>query len=159
MNYYEIGLFFLLQLLNVFLSTLRSFLTIKGNKHSAAFANAISYTFYSAVVKLITSQDMVVVCAVTFITNIIGVYAARGILSVIRKNKLWIFNVTGKTKNVEISIITNMLDSANIKYVYNEVSPNKLYTIQIFSYLPQQSKMIKEILKNYDVKYYIVETK
>ena len=52
-----------------------------------------------------------------------------------------------------------MFATANIKYVYNEVVPNKLYTIQIFSYTQNESGMIKEILENFEVKYYITETK
>ena len=77
MDWVNVGLFFGLQLVNVVLSTMRSILTVKASKHVAAIMNAISYTFYSAVVKLITSQDMYVVCAVTFVTNIIGVYIAQ----------------------------------------------------------------------------------
>lgn len=156
-----IAIFFGLQLINVILSTIRSIVTVKASKHTAALINAISYTFYNGIVKLLTGQEMWVILSTTFITNIIGVYTANFILDKLRKDKLWVFNATFKSKNENLNITTvaNMFTEAKIKYVYNEVVPNKLYTMQIFSYTQKESCMITEILKNFDVKYYITETK
>ena len=157
----SITIFFGLQLVNVILSTIRSIVTVRASRHTAAIINAISYTFYNGIVKLLTAQDMSVILATTFITNIIGVYTANFILDKAKKDKLWVFSATFKSKveNVNIETVVNMLTNANIKFVYNEVVPNKLYTMQIFSYTQKESDMIKEILKNFDVKYYITETK
>ena len=155
----SISIFFGLQLVNVILSTIRSIVTVKANKHISALINAVSYTFYNGIVKLLTAQDMSVILATTFITNIIGVYLANFILDKLRKDKLWVFNATFKSENINIDTVVKMLVSANIKYVYNEVVPNKLYTMQIFSYTQKESDMITEILKNFEVKYYITETK
>ena len=157
----NVSIFFGLQLVNVILSTIRSITTVKASKHTAALINAISYTFYNGIVKLLTGQEMWVILSTTFITNIIGVYAANFILDKLRKDKLWVFNATFKSKveNVNIDTVVSMFTNANIKFVYTEVIPNKLYTIQIFSYTQKESDMIKEILKNFDVKYYITETK
>lgn len=71
---WSIVLFFILQFVNVVLSIMRSVLTVKANKHISVIANTVSYTFYSAIVKLMTGQDMWVVIAATFVTNILGVY-------------------------------------------------------------------------------------
>ena len=157
----SVSIFFGLQLVNVILSTIRSIVTVKASRHSAALMNAVSYTFYNGIVKLLTAQNMSVILATTFITNIIGVYTANFILDKVRKDKLWVFGVTFKAKdeNVNIRTIVNMLTYANIKFVYNEVIPEKLYTMQIFSYTQKESDMIKEILKNFNVKYYITETR
>lgn len=157
----SISIFFGLQLVNVILSTIRSIVTVKASKHTAALINAISYTFYNGIVKLLTAQDMTVILATTFITNIIGVYTANFILDKVKKDKLWVFSATFKAKNenVNINTVVNMFTNASIKFVYNEVIPEKLYTMQIFSYTQKESDMIKEILKNFDVKYYITETK
>ena len=46
-------LFFLLQFINVILSTMKTVLTVKANKHIAMLINTITYTFYSGVVKLL----------------------------------------------------------------------------------------------------------
>lgn len=157
----SIIIFFSLQLVNVILSTIRSIVTVKANKHTAALINAISYTFYNGIVKLLTAQDMVVILSATFITNIIGVYIANFILDKARKDKLWVFNATFKAKNenVYIDTVVKVLSEAHIKFVYNEIIPEKLYTMQIFSYTQKESNMIIEILKNFEVKYYITETK
>ena len=76
----SISIFFGLQLVNVILSTIRSIVTVRASRHTAAIINAISYTFYNGIVKLLTAQDMSVILATTFITNIIGVYTANFIL-------------------------------------------------------------------------------
>ena len=79
-------LFFVLQLINVIMSTTRSILTIKASPRTACIVNAVSYTFYNAIVKLITAQSIAVVVTVTFITNIIGVYLARTWLNKMEKD-------------------------------------------------------------------------
>lgn len=155
----SVGLFFLLQLINVILSTMRSILTINAKPGVAAIFNAISYTFYNVIVKLITSQDMAIIMIVTFLTNLLGVYIAKFILNKLSKDKLWIYNATLKGQKVGINEITEMLKVANIKYVYNTIEENKLYTLQIFAPTQKQSAMIKEILNNYDIKFFATEAK
>lgn len=159
MNFWNIALFFILQLVNVILSTIRSIVMVKANKHISAIVNAVSYTFYNGIVKLLTAQEMSIILITTFATNIIGVYIANFILEKMRKEKLWIFNATFKDKNINIDTIVQMFESAKIKFVYNEIIQNKLYTMQIFSYTQKDSELIKEILKNFEVKYYITEAK
>ena len=77
------GIFFLMQFINVVLSTMKTILTVKANKHVAMLINTVTYTFYSGVVKLLTEQPMVIVLAVTFLTNMIGVYLALYILVIV----------------------------------------------------------------------------
>ena len=159
--YIDFAIFFGLQLINVVLGTLRSILTVSANAHVGAMINAVSFTFYNAVVKMITKQDMEIVLITTFFTNLLGVYLAKAILGMVRKDKLWVFCATIKKRsdNDGIGTVIAMLDNAKIKYVYNTVVPNKLFTMQIFSYNQKESAMITQILKNYNVKYYITETK
>lgn len=159
--YIDIAIFFGLQLINVVLGTMRSILTVKASTHVSALVNAVSFTFYNAVVKMITNQDMTIVLIATFVTNFIGVYIAKWILSIGEKDKLWVFCATVKKRTGDdgIDIVTAMLEKAKIQFVYNVVSPGKLYTMQIFSYSQKESVMITEILKNYNIKYYITESK
>ena len=154
-------LFTVLQLTNVILSTMRSILTVKSTKEVASIVSAISYTFYAAVVRLITEQDMAVVLIVTFLTNLIGVYVANVILNLLRKDKLWIFTATIKDKSADedLAKVRKVLDGAEIKYVFNEVVPNKLYSLQIFSYAQKESTVIRSVLDNYNIKYFITESK
>lgn len=150
---FEVILFFILQLINVVLSTIRSIFTIKGSKHTSAIMNAVSYTFYSAVVKLVTSQDMFVVVSVTFITNIIGVYLANFILEKFKKDKLW--RITCTVGEINATNILSRLSEKNIQKTYYQCD-NKVI-IDIYSYSQGESVLIKEILKDYKVKYCIME--
>ena len=157
MDWVNVGLFFGLQLVNVVLSTMRSILTVKASKHVAAIMNAISYTFYSAVVKLITSQDMYVVCAVTFVTNIIGVYIANWVLEKVKRDKLWRISATVKGRK-KVDAMGKSLGEYNIDYNVTlcEDCEDK-FIFDIFSYSQGESVLIKEVLTNYKVKYCIME--
>lgn len=157
MNWVNVGLFFGLQLVNVILSTMRSILTVKASKHISAIMNAISYTFYSAVVKLITSQDMYVVCIVTFITNIIGVYVANWILEKAKRDKLWRISATVKGQD-KVSGINKRLEKHNISYNITSCEDcEDKFIFDIFSYSQGESVLIKEVLTNYKVKYCVME--
>ena len=46
-----------------------------------------------------------------------------------------------------------------IKFIYNEIVKDGLYTLQVFSYEQKQSTMITSILNNYKIKYYAIESK
>lgn len=159
--YIDLAIFFGLQLINVILGTMRSILTVRASTGVSALINAVSFTFYNAVVKMITNQDMTIVLIATFITNFVGVYIAKWILDIGKKDKLWVFCATVKkrTANDGIDTVIAMLEKANIQFVYNVVVSGKLYTMQIFSYSQKESVMITEILKNYNIKYYITESK
>ena len=86
---WSIVLFFVLNLINVILGTMRSILTVKSTPFVSMIINTVSYTFYSGIVKLVSGQDMIVVLVTTALTNIIGVYIARFILDKAKKDKLY----------------------------------------------------------------------
>ena len=46
-----------------------------------------------------------------------------------------------------------------IKFIYNEIVKDELYTLQVFSKNQKESEMITSILNNYKVKYYAIESK
>jgi hypothetical protein len=71
--------FFISQLINVILSTIKSVLTVKGTKFTATLINTISYTLNAAVINQIGKvDDLFLVCIFTAITNIIGVVLVYG---------------------------------------------------------------------------------
>lgn len=154
-----IGLFFLLQLVNVVLSTLRSVLTVNASPAVASVFAAISYTFYNVIVKLITSQDMMVIIVVTFITNLIGTYLGKLMYNKSQKDKLWIYTATMKTKNVDVDNIMKMLKIADIKYVYTVLEEGVMYSIQVFAPTAGHSTLIKAMFADYGIKYYVIEAK
>lgn len=152
--------FILLTLANVIIQTVKSLVTIKGNKWQAACINAITYALYTYVI-FFTAADGLTLWAKALITgfcNFIGVLIVKWIEEKAQKDKLWIFQVTAKSDSSEVSKIAQMLRQCEIKLVYNEVVKDELYSMQIFSYSQKESEMIKSILENFDVKYCAVET-
>jgi len=73
--------FFIAQLVNVILSTLKSVLTIKGSRIVAASANAISYAINALIIKQISGiNDIFVITGITAVTNFGGVYFSLWLL-------------------------------------------------------------------------------
>ena len=76
-----------------------------------------------------------------------------------KKDKLWIFTATVKDNNETIQKICKALKDMEIKFIYNEIVKDELYTLQVFSKNQKESEMITSILNNYKVKYYAIESK
>ena len=93
--------FFVAQLLNVILSTLKSIITIKGGKRLAAIANAISYGFNTIVIKAIVDVSIEVAIIISVTCNLIGVYFALWITEKMRKDQLWKITATVESDNLE----------------------------------------------------------
>ena len=146
-------IFFLLQFINVVLSTMKTVLTVKASKHIAMLINTVTYTFYSGVVKLMTGQDMFIVLAVTFITNIIGVYIAMFILDKSKKDVLWKIEVTVGSDVAE-ELHDKMTD---VPHSYIAVGKNTLFNF--YCATQKESARVKEIVNEYNAKYFVAESK
>lgn len=147
------GIFFLMQFINVVLSTMKTILTVKANKHVAMLINTLTYTFYSGVVKLLTDQPMVVVLVVTAVTNMLGVYLAMYILEKTRKDVLWKVEVT--VKNEVAEELHNKM--ADVPHSYIEVGKNTLFNF--YCETQKESAKVKEVVKHYNAKYFVAESK
>lgn len=146
---------------NVIIQTVKSLATIKGGKWVAASVNAITYAVYTYVI-FFTAVEGVALwqkALITGVCNFIGVLLVKWIEEKSAKDKLWIFQVTAKTDSDDIQKIGKLLKDCDIKFVYNEIVKDELYTMQIFSYTQKESEMITAVLKNFNVKYCAVETK
>ena len=152
---WSIILFFVLQFINVVLSTMRSVLTVTANKHVSVIANTVSYTFYSAIVKLMTGQDMWIVIAATFVTNILGVYLADFILNKMKKDKLWKFEIAvpiERSKKFHIYMLKN-----NIPYTKYVTSKYMIY--HCYCATQKESQVVVELAKKYNAKVSAYESK
>lgn len=152
----SIAIFTVIQLINVFISTIKSITTINGSKASAAIINAVSYTFGAVITKLITEQSFIVAIIVTFLANIVGVYAAKFFLEATKKEKLWLYLAT-ITSEEEQQRVEQELKYRNIKFTLL-TAENDRYFITIFSYSKAESAFIIEILKQYNIKYSVIES-
>ena len=152
----SIAVFTVIQLINVFISTIKSITTINGSKASAAIINAVSYTFGAVITKLITEQSFIVAIIVTFLANIVGVYAAKFFLEATKKEKLWLYLAT-ITSREEQERVEQELKYRNIKFTLL-TAENDRYFITIFSYSKAESAFIIEILKQFNIKYSVLES-
>ena len=149
------GIFFLMQFVNVVLSTMKTILTVKANVHVAMLINTATYTFYSGVVKLLTDQPMVVVLAVTFLTNVIGVYIAMFILERAKKDVLWKIEVTVPKEEME----DVMIDAKALDIPFNYVDIEKYVLFNFYSATQEVSAELKKMLKKHNAKYFVIESK
>lgn len=151
----SIVIFVIIQLVNVFLSTIKSVLTVSGSKSTAAIINSISYTIGAVITKLLTEQSFVVAIVVTFFANLIGVYAAKLFLETTKKEKLWLYLAT-MTSVDEQKEVEKELKYRNIQFTLLTAENNR-YFITIFSYSKAESAYIRELLKQHHIKYSILE--
>lgn len=152
--------FALITLANVIIQTVKSLFTIKGGKLSAATVNAIAFGFYTYII-FFTADDSISLwqkALITAICNFIGVFFVKFLEEKLQKDRLWIFNCTAKVESADVIKITELLKSMDISLTYNQLKDD-LYTLSIYSYTQSESEMIESVLKNYKIKYCVIETK
>ena len=145
-------LFIICSLVNVILSTLKTLIMVNAGEKMSILINAICYGFYTLVVKQLGSVDYITAVVVTIIANIIGVWISYRIMGLFTKDKVWRITATLKGKK-EFDECIEQLKKFNIGCTPIE----KTTSLDIYSYNQRESKIIKNILDNYDYKYFIQE--
>ena len=145
-------IFCICSLVNVILSTLKTLIMVNAGRNSSIAINAICYGFYTLVVKQLSSVDYATAVLVTIGANIVGVWISYKIMDLFKKDKLWRITVTLKSKKALDECKVN-LEKYNIGFTPIE----KTNSIDIYSYNQKESAIIKNILANYDYKYFIQE--
>ena len=144
--------FCICSLVNVILSTLKTLIMVNAGRSSAIIINAVCYGFYTLVVKQLTSVDYLTAVTVTILANVVGVWISYKIMDLFKKDKLWRITVTLKTVD-EFAECVQQLAKYNIGYTPIE----NTNSVDIYSYNQKESAIIKNILGNYDYKYFIQE--
>ena len=147
-----IVVFIICSLVNVILSTLKTLIMVNAGRNSAIIINAVCYGFYTLVVKQLTSVDYVTAVLVTIGANIVGVWISYKIMDLFKKDKLWRITVTLKNDK-EFNACQDKLSRYDIGFVKIEGTNS----LDIYSYNQKESAIIKNILSNYDYKYFIQE--
>lgn len=152
-------IFFGSSLLNVVLNTIKSIVTVRGSTRVAAIMNAITFGFYTIVVKQISNYDLSITVPITIVTNLLGVYFAKFILDLFKKDKLWRISCTiSPKKKLDSQTFRDYFDKYNIKYTLIPINDYKDgYLIDIFSYTQGESALIREIFIKYEVNYTVIE--
>lgn len=157
-NYNLVIAFFLSQLVNVILSTIKSVLTIKGTRLTAVIISTVSYTINALIVSLIGKvDDIITICIVTAITNIIGVSFSLWLLDKLRKDRLWRYSISVDSDKVDMFKID--LTDNNLKFINIGSDWDKMKLIDIFAYSKQESIIVKKLISKYKAKYTVVEPK
>lgn len=154
-------LFSILTVLNVISGAIKSIVTIKGDKLSAAMVNAIAYAintlavFYTADEKLSIIPKIIIVA----VTNFIGVYIVKFAEEKKTKDRLWKIECTVNaqlSEAIEMLLTRNKIPHKSFDCIDDGV--NKCTVFSIYAKTREQSKKVKNLLKNYKVKYFIVES-
>lgn len=145
-------LFVVCSLINVILSTLKTLIMVNAGRGSAIIINAVCYGFYTLVVKQLNAVDYATAVIVTIIANIVGVWISYKIMDLFKKDKVWRITATLKGKNQFEECVTQ-LKKYNISFT-PIVHTNSL---DIYSYNQKESAIVKNILNNYEYKYFIQE--
>lgn len=150
-------LFIVLNIANVIIQTIKSIATIKCGKTMAAIINAVAYGLYTIVI-IYTNANINLWLKVLVVAgaNLFGVYIVKFIEEKKQKDKIWKIEITVPKEEQ-----SNFLyDCEYYKFSYNQYPiDNKYCGFNIYSYSQKESLNIKKILKDYNAKYFVSETK
>jgi uncharacterized protein YebE (UPF0316 family) len=152
-----LGLFIVMNVLNVIIQTIKSIATIKCGKTAAAIVNAVAYGLYTYIVVLtMCDLPLLAKCLVVAGANFVGVYVVKFFEEKARKDKLWKVEAT-----VPASMVTplhNSLKECDIAHNYIEGVGN--YTLFNFYCATQaESAKVRDIINQYEAKYFVSESK
>lgn len=145
-------LFCICSLVNVILSTLKTLIMVNAGEKMAILINAVCYGFYTFVVKQLAEVDYATAVIVTILANIIGVWISYRIMDLFKKDKLWRITATLKNQKEFQECIENLK-----KYNIGFTPIEKTNSVDIYSYNQKESAIVKNILSNYNHKYFIQE--
>ena len=149
--------FIVLSIINVVFSTIRSITTIKSGKTLASIISGGYFAFYN-VMLIYTVADFPLweKCVITFVCNVLGVFVVKLVEEKMQKDKLWKVEATINRANQ--NDVCEMLNKTKVPYNYIE-GVGKYTVFNIFCATQNQSSAVKEILKAYNAKYFVSESK
>lgn len=147
--------FIILNIFNVIIQTVKSIVIVKCGKTAAALTNAIAFGLYTVVtVYLMCDLALWLKALIVALCNLVGVYVVKWIEEKARKDRLWKVEATVPAKYTEAV----HLDLRTVPHSYIENIGN--YTIFNFYCATQEdSKRVKDIINQYEAKYFVSESK
>lgn len=151
-------LFILLNIFNVIIQTAKSIITIKAGKVIASIVNAVAYGFYTVVLIYMTCDlPLFTKALVVALCNLVGVFIVKLIEEKVEKEKLWKVSLT--TKKEDFDVFESVIQKKDIPYLVMETKSSKYMVMEAFCYNKEQSRMVKEIAKTYNAKFFVSENK
>ena len=147
--------FILLNIANVIIQTVKSIATLKCGKGVAAIVNAVAFGLYTIVtVYLMCDLDLYLKAGIVALCNLVGVYVVKWCEEKARKDKLW---------KVEATVPYEWTDAVHFDLrdiPHNYVENVGKYTLFNFYCATQkESAKVRAILAQYEVKYFVSESK
>ena len=157
MNWNLFWIFVVLNVVNVVIQTVKSIVTIKCGRVSAAIINAVAYGLYTIVlVYTVCDLNLWLKAVVVAVANLIGVYIVKLIEEKKRKDKLW---------KVEATIPKEHTDELHYELKVRNVPHNFIedvgqYTVfNIYCNTQKESAIARVLLNQYHAKYFVSESK
>ena len=148
--------FIILNILNVIIQTVKSIATVKCGKTAAAIINAVAYGLYTVVtVYMMCELKLWLKALIVALANLIGVYVVKLLEEKARKDKLWRIEATIPREEAEQMIE----DCKYYELTYNYVDIEKWYLFNFYCPTKKDSANVKNLLKSYNAKYFVSETK
>lgn len=149
--------FIILSIINVVFSTIRSITTIKSGKTLASLISGGYFAFYNIMlIYTVADFPMWEKCLITFVCNVIGVWVVKFVEEKLKKDKLW--KVEASILNCYNEDVIKLLTAIDIPFNYIE-GIGKYTIFNVFCSTQRQSIAVKEILKRYNAKYFVSESK
>ena len=149
-------IFVVLNIFNVILQTVKSIATVKCGKWGASLINAFAYGLYTVVVVYtVCDLPLWLKVVVVGVANLIGVYVVKLLEEKARKEKLWKIETTIPREEAEQMIE----DCKYYGLTYNYVDSEKEYLFNFYCPTQKDSANVKNLLKSYNAKYFVSETK
>lgn len=145
-------------IVNVVLNTMKSILTVKGGKLSAAIINALTFGFYTYIV-ILTANDEIATwlkMVITAVCNFIGVYIVKLIEEKATKDKLWKIELTCPKDSWEH--LAEMFMKSDISFNYlDNVGPWVIFNV--YSKSKEESTQVLEAAKQHGAKAFASENR
>lgn len=151
--------FIFITLLNIITATIKTVVIVKSGPVLAGLISTINATINAVSTLTIARQeDPVIVIAVTLIANAVAVPTTKFILNKLEKDKLWVYDATIRTTQEKIEEFRSYLkDMQGIHSTWTAISEDHLYSMKIFVYTKNESRIVKSQLSQLNAKYHIIE--
>ena len=153
-----LALFVVLTIVNVILNTARTIVTVKGGLFWSSFISAIAFGFYVVViVYTVCDLPLWIKAITTALANFVGTYFVKWVEMKVRKDRLWMVDVV--LTGPQIYAAKSYLDPWKIQYIEMPISNSDSSQFHIYSKTQDESRRIRDLLKTYNAKYVVVESK
>ena len=150
-------LFIVMNIVNVVLQTIKSIATVKCGKWGAAIVNAVAYGLYTWVVVLtMCDLPLLAKCLIVAGANFVGVYVVKFFEEKARKDKLWEVRATALREDV--GELSACFERHKLPYVCLKTTGERA-VFNIYCSTQADSIKVKTILSEFDVKYFVSESK